>query len=257
MRHFAITGIVTASWISVIFSGSLIRATPPSLRMSAGTRSSAITAQAPASSAIRACSASVTSMITPPSSISARPLLARLVPISAIAKRLARRRKGKAVPDATLEVDRRHLEVVRPDRDREEAVLRARADAPRVRRRTTAQPVQAGAAAAVDDVPDSVTGVEPLVAVVVARQDELDTVFLEKRNPAPLQPRIAVIASARVRRVMHDGDLPGRSRPGQLPFEPGRLAASDPVRVEEEELRIAEPARVVRPGHPEQPELVA
>lgn len=32
-----------------------MRATPPSLRMSAGTRSSAMTAQAPASSAIRAC----------------------------------------------------------------------------------------------------------------------------------------------------------------------------------------------------------
>ena len=44
MRHFAITGIVTASWISRIFSGSDMRATPPSRRMSAGTRSSAITA---------------------------------------------------------------------------------------------------------------------------------------------------------------------------------------------------------------------
>ena len=38
-------------------SGSLIRATPPSRRMSAGTRSSAMTATAPASSAILACSA--------------------------------------------------------------------------------------------------------------------------------------------------------------------------------------------------------
>ena len=57
-----------------------MRATPPSARMSAGTRSSAITAQAPACSAIRACSASVTSMITPPLSISARPLLTRKVP---------------------------------------------------------------------------------------------------------------------------------------------------------------------------------
>src|SRR3954468_15476506 len=59
--------------------GSDIRATPPSLRMSAGTRSSAITAQAPASSAIFACAASVTSMITPPLSISASPLLTRKV----------------------------------------------------------------------------------------------------------------------------------------------------------------------------------
>src|SRR5215210_6778211 len=57
MRAFAITGIVTASWIPEITSGSDMRATPPSRRMSAGTRSSAITAQAPASSAILACSA--------------------------------------------------------------------------------------------------------------------------------------------------------------------------------------------------------
>src|SRR5262249_521751 len=54
-----------------------IRATPPSARMSAGTRSKAITATAPASSAILACAASVTSMITPPFSISARPTLRR------------------------------------------------------------------------------------------------------------------------------------------------------------------------------------
>src|SRR6476620_3319575 len=50
--------------------------------MSAGTRSSAMTAQAPASSAMRAWSAVVTSMITPPFSISARPVLTLSVPIS-------------------------------------------------------------------------------------------------------------------------------------------------------------------------------
>ncbi len=61
-----------------------MRATPPSRRMSAGTRSSAMTAHAPASSAIRACSAFVTSMMTPPLSISARPLLTRMVPCSAM-----------------------------------------------------------------------------------------------------------------------------------------------------------------------------
>src|ERR671924_1257179 len=83
------TGIDTASWISRIFSGSAMRATPPSRRMSAGTRSRAMTATAPASSAIRACSAFVTSMITPPLSISARPLFTRIVPISAIAPILA------------------------------------------------------------------------------------------------------------------------------------------------------------------------
>ena len=59
--------------------GCAMRATPPWARMSAGTRSSAITAQAPACSAITACSASVTSMMTPPLSISASPLLTRKV----------------------------------------------------------------------------------------------------------------------------------------------------------------------------------
>jgi len=43
MRALAITGMLTAAWISIIFSGSAMRATPPSLRMSAGTRSSAMT----------------------------------------------------------------------------------------------------------------------------------------------------------------------------------------------------------------------
>ena len=52
MRAFAMTGIVTAAWMPLIIDGSLIRATPPSRRMSAGTRSSAMTAAAPASSAI-------------------------------------------------------------------------------------------------------------------------------------------------------------------------------------------------------------
>src|SRR5579871_5600736 len=49
--------------------------------MSAGTRSSAITAQAPASSATLAWSAVTTSMITPPFNISARPLFTRIVPV--------------------------------------------------------------------------------------------------------------------------------------------------------------------------------
>ena len=68
-----------------IMSGSLIRETPPWARMSAGTRSSAITATAPASSAIFACSAVTTSMITPPLSISAIPRLTRAVPVAAAA----------------------------------------------------------------------------------------------------------------------------------------------------------------------------
>src|SRR5256885_1116587 len=82
MRALAITGMVTTPLIPSMRAGSLMRATPPSRRMSAGTRSRAITATAPASSAILACSAVTTSMMTPPLSISARPLLTRLVPVT-------------------------------------------------------------------------------------------------------------------------------------------------------------------------------
>src|SRR5712692_6134050 len=77
MRTLAITGIVTVAMISRITLIDAMRATPPSLRISEGTRSSAITAQAPAFSAIFACSALVTSMITPPLSISAKPTFTR------------------------------------------------------------------------------------------------------------------------------------------------------------------------------------
>ena len=54
-----------------------MRATPPSARICAGTRSSAMTETAPAFSAITACSALVTSMMTPPFSISAKPVFRR------------------------------------------------------------------------------------------------------------------------------------------------------------------------------------
>src|SRR5919197_42872 len=77
MRALAMTGMVTAFWISWIFFTGDMRATPPSRRMSDGTRSSAMTDAAPASSAIFACSALVTSMMTPPLSISARPMCLR------------------------------------------------------------------------------------------------------------------------------------------------------------------------------------
>lgn len=69
MRHLAITGMDTACWMPWIIPGSLMRDTPPAARMSAGMRSRAITAQAPASSAILACSGVVTSIMTPPLSI--------------------------------------------------------------------------------------------------------------------------------------------------------------------------------------------
>lgn len=61
--------------------GSAMRATPPSLLMSAGTFSKAMTAHAPASSAILACSAFTTSMMIPPFSICASPLFTTKVPV--------------------------------------------------------------------------------------------------------------------------------------------------------------------------------
>src|SRR5690606_21234680 len=76
------TGMVTAFMISSTRAGSAMRATPPAARMSAGTRSRAMTATAPAASAIFACSAFMTSMMTPPFCISAMPRLTRSVPVS-------------------------------------------------------------------------------------------------------------------------------------------------------------------------------
>mmetsp|Transcript_26256 Transcript_26256/g.44803 ORF Transcript_26256/g.44803 Transcript_26256/m.44803 type:complete len:217 (+) Transcript_26256:1262-1912(+) len=66
MRAFAITGSDVDSITSTIIAGSDERATPPSALMSAGMRSRAMTATAPAASAMRACSPSTTSMMTPP-----------------------------------------------------------------------------------------------------------------------------------------------------------------------------------------------
>src|ERR1700726_4765566 len=77
MRHLAITGMETVAMISRIFLGEAMRATPPSARICEGTRSSAMTATAPAFSAMEACSALVTSITTPPFSISARPVFRR------------------------------------------------------------------------------------------------------------------------------------------------------------------------------------
>src|SRR3954447_1753274 len=81
MRALAMTGMETASMIPWTMSGSLIRAMPPWARMSAGTRWRAMTATAPASSAIFACSGVTTSMMTPPFSCSAMPRLTASVPV--------------------------------------------------------------------------------------------------------------------------------------------------------------------------------
>jgi len=69
--------------ICLIRAGRAMRATPPSARIMAGTRSRAMTETAPASSAMRACSTLITSMMTPPLSISAKPTFRRrLVPVN-------------------------------------------------------------------------------------------------------------------------------------------------------------------------------
>jgi hypothetical protein len=81
MRHLGHDRDGTTALIPRSWPGSLMRATPPSRRMSDGTRSSAMTATAPQSSAIFACSASTTSMMTPPFSISASPRLTVEVPV--------------------------------------------------------------------------------------------------------------------------------------------------------------------------------
>ncbi len=76
----AIKGMVTALMICSIMAGSAILATPPIFLISAGTAWSAMTATAPACSAITACSDVVTSMITPPFCILAKPRLSSSVP---------------------------------------------------------------------------------------------------------------------------------------------------------------------------------
>src|SRR3954468_8826949 len=96
------TGIVTAAWISSTLVGSAMRATPPAARMSAGTRSSAITAAAPADSATRAWSAVTTSMITPPLSISASPAFTRKVASSRIGSDVIRGWWGAQVGQASV-----------------------------------------------------------------------------------------------------------------------------------------------------------
>src|ERR1041384_4973765 len=145
MRALAITGIDTAAMMPSIMSGSLIRDTPPCARMSAGTRSSAMTAAAPASSAILACSALTTSMMTPPLSISARPALTRNVDSSRMPAMVAVPERHGCCPGCTdlLEAERpdavvvlRRVACVDPVgqrlQDREQADVRAH-EGPRVR----------------------------------------------------------------------------------------------------------------------------
>ncbi len=108
------TGMVTASMMAPMRAGSLMRATPPVARMSAGTRSRAMTATAPASSAMRAWSGVTTSMMTPPFSIWARPFLVAQVDVSTLMLSCvlgltARRLWSLAPGSSPVRVDRQHL----------------------------------------------------------------------------------------------------------------------------------------------------
>src|SRR5947208_5383208 len=127
------TGIVTAAMIPSIIEGSLIRATPPAARMSAGTRSSAMTATAPASSAIFAWSGVTTSMMTPPLSIWARPFLVAQVEVSVMMARALRDEFASGLP-ADWPRGRRPFEPVRSDVS---ASIMARGPKPPKRRRSS------------------------------------------------------------------------------------------------------------------------
>ena len=185
-----------------------MRATPPSARMSAGTRSSAITAAAPASSAIFAWSAVTTSMITPPLSISARPRLdskcprlhetpqdtqARLLgglrpgPARRVAGARARTRRSRVpsmpqelrdlAPDARLRLDH---EVVRVHADPRRRVRDRRRRACRGRRALRA------------DVPDHQRGIA-LVREAADRRDAEVRAARPCAGPGP--PRAGAAAS--------------------------------------------------------------
>lgn len=85
-------------WAGADGAGRRVGSGPPSFRMSAGTRSSAMTAQAPASSAMRACSTLTTSMMTPPLSIWAMPAFTAKVPVEAAIVDESSRRTPLAQP---------------------------------------------------------------------------------------------------------------------------------------------------------------
>ena len=82
--HFAIIGIVTESMISCIILMLAVLATPPAFLISYGSLSKTITATAPESSAICACSTLVTSIMTPCFCMRAKPRFIKLVPLTSV-----------------------------------------------------------------------------------------------------------------------------------------------------------------------------
>src|SRR5215212_9133861 len=236
MRALAMTGIDTASWISPILEGSAMRATPPSLRMSAGTRSSAMTAAASASSAV------TTSMITPPLSISARPALTRKVPVSFIATMVSAA-LGGLVAGARARVGHppggcgHQAPVVAPLAQGELRHAERRVVAILAVRRHADEGVAAAAAYPDDQLADAANRVvdalgrlrpEALVEVLVPRQHQVD---IARVGAVPGGRHIAVVV------VAAGGEarpVPARERAGgrvrrQVLLEPahlGRLGAA-------------------------------
>src|SRR5271169_5484122 len=107
------TGIDTVLMICLMSLGLAMRDTPPSARMMAGTRSRAMTATAPAFSATSACATLMTSMMTPPLSISASPTFKRklvLLPLfSDMMFPCSRSRLAVAMPSGTTPVPRPNI----------------------------------------------------------------------------------------------------------------------------------------------------
>src|ERR671925_117883 len=209
---------VTALTISPVPASPFVRIiAAPSTRMSAGTRSSAMTATAPASSAIAACSAVVTSMITPPFSISARPPLTRIVPSSAIRAMLAVGAKAEVVDAAAVHADGPAVEPVAADEEIEEPLVPASLDAARVCPRAVLERVRVWAAAPVDDVTHAASHGEALVVVVVPGNDEPHAVPLEERNPAADDLGMRAVPAAREGRMVQHGELPAGARAAERP----------------------------------------
>src|SRR5919109_2307057 len=209
---------VTALTISPVPASPFVRIiAAPSTRMSAGTRSSAMTATAPASSAIAACSAVVTSMITPPFSISARPPLTRIVPSSAITAMLAVGAEAEMVDAAAVDAHRPTVEPVAPDEEIEEPLVPAGLDAARVSARAVLEPVRMRAATAVDDVAHAASHGGALLVVVVPGKDEPHAVPLEERNPASHDLRMRAVPAAGEGRMVQHGELPAGGRAAERP----------------------------------------
>lgn len=111
----------------------------------------------------------------------------------------------------------------------------------------------AGAAHHVRDAVDET----PLVVVVMSGEHELHAEALEEGDEPVADVRIGPLVAGRVGGFMDRDDLPGCSGLGQGPFEPGELVRIvHTVRIEADELHVADRDRPPQRGHPEAPDLL-